>query len=282
MMYGRYENDRKWKLSQEQSNRKSQNLQLLDRLSDFDYRSALKRLRKKRFQNPNGLWLARTTQYKDWLWKNRSSTFLLSGIMGSGKSVLSSAVIDDILLKQLPTGCFTAFFFCEHDNARSLTARTILGSLARQFIPPGDLPAVLETELHALLDGGEANGDELSSFFVAQSDIARTHIVVIDGLDECSEVERELILGTIKALLQLDKPVFKFFLCGRDDIITEVCEALRPEHRLTMSCKEVSDDIKAVIDAKLDEKQQKRKLVLQDNELLDHIKTALRSGAHGM
>jgi hypothetical protein len=47
----------------------------------------------------------------------------------------------------------------------------MLGSLARQRIPPGDLSTILETELHALPDNGEASGEELGSFLVAQSDI---------------------------------------------------------------------------------------------------------------
>jgi hypothetical protein len=41
--------DRDWKTLQEQHSRKSRKAQLLDRLSNFDHRSALKRLRKKRF-----------------------------------------------------------------------------------------------------------------------------------------------------------------------------------------------------------------------------------------
>lgn len=274
--------DQDWKLLQEQRSRKSRNARLLDRLSDFDHHSALKRLRKKRFQNPNGLWLAKTTQYQEWLQKPRSSVFVLSGKLGSGKSVLSAAVIDEILLQQLPARCLRTFFFCEHDNARSLTARTILGSLARQCIPSGDLLAALETSLRALFEDGDPDHDDLNCFLVEQSDIARTHFILIDGLDECSESERELLLSTFKALLKLDKPIFKFFLSGRDNVGTESHEELHPEYRLTMNCQEVSGDIEAVIDASLDEKQRKRKLVLQDRELIHHIRNALKAGAHGM
>jgi hypothetical protein len=208
--------------------------------------------------------------------------FLLSGKIGSGKSVLSAAVVDDILFQQLPADCLNTFFFCEHDNARSLSAKTILGSLARQCIPPGDFPAVLETELHALLDDGEASREELGSFLVAQSDVPRTHTVVVDSLDECPETERELLLSTFKSLLELDKSILKLFISGRDDIITEIYEQLRPEYRVTMNCQGVCDDIEAAIDAVLEEKQRKRKLVLQDPEFIHDIKDALKSGAHGM
>jgi hypothetical protein len=101
--------DRDWKSLQQQHDRQSRKARLLDRLSDYDYRSALKRLRKKRFQNPNGLWLAKTTKYQEWLQKSASLVLMLSGKMGSGKSVLSAAVIDDIFL-HLPTGCMTTLY----------------------------------------------------------------------------------------------------------------------------------------------------------------------------
>lgn len=243
---------------QERYSRQTRNAALLDHLSDFDYRSALERLRKLRFQNPNGLWLAQTSQYQEWLLKDGSSVFLLSGKMGSGKSVLVSAVVDDILLQNFPDGCLKPFFFCEHDKARSLTARTILGSLTRQSLPHGDLGTVLEKQLHSLLDDGEANGDELGSFMIAQFNTARTHIIIVDGLDECPEGERDLVLDTFKALFRRDKPMFKLFLCGRDDIFSEVCTELNPAFQMTMNCESVSEDIGAFIDASLAEKQLKK------------------------
>jgi archaellum biogenesis ATPase FlaH len=274
--------DREWKFSQGQRIRKSRNGRILDRLSNFDHRNALKRLRKKRFQNPNGLWLTQTTQYQEWLQKDGSSVFMLSGKMGSGKSVLSAAIVDDILLQQLPTNCLRTFFFCEHDNARSLTARTILGSLMRQCIPLDEFPAMLETDLYELLDNEGPNGDSLGSFLVAHSDVARTHIIMIDGLDECSEFERQVVFATFNSLLKLSKPRFKFFLSGRDDIMPDVHEQLQADFRMTMSCPAVCNDIEAVIDASLNEKQRKRKLVVQDSNLLHHVRAALISGAHGM
>ena len=145
-----------------------------------------------------------------------------------------------------------------------------------------DLPAELETSLRALFEDNDPDHDDLSRFLIEQSDIARTHFIVVDGLEECSASDQDLLLSTFKALLKLDKPIFKIFLSGRDDVGTVVHEELHPHYRLTMNCQELSDDIEAVIDASLEEKQQKRKLVVQDPELIHHIAVALKAGAHGM
>lgn len=219
--------------------------------------------------------------------------------VGSGKSVLrsvstastifdlgptqhSAAVVDDLLLRQLQPGSLINFFFCEHDNARSLNARTILGCLARQCILRCEMTETLQRDLETLFGDGTVDADELGAFFIEQNNVPRTHFILIDGLDECAESDRETILSTLQALLSLDQPHIKLFLSGRDAILTAISETTNIDSHQKMDCRELFDDIEVAIDALLSEKKQKHKLVLQDPGLEQDIRIALKSGAGGM
>ena len=221
----------------------------------------------------------------------------LTCLVGSGKSVLrsvhsehdqslgqvntySAAIVDSLLLEPLPPTSLRTYFFCEYDNAHSLTARAILGCLARQSLAQ-DNPTLLG-ELQSLFDADPPDEDDITTFFIQHSNASRVHFILIDGLDECAELEREIVLNTLEALLRLESPRFRIFLSGRDSIVSETRHMLKPGYYQTMNCAEVAEDIEAVIGALIDEKKQRRKLVLQDPNLEDEIISALKTGAKGM
>ena len=149
-------------------------------------------------------------------------------------------------------------------------------------MPQGDLSETLLGGLKALFDGVTPDEDEIAAFFVQYSNITRTHYIVIDALDECPESERNRVFTTLQALLKLEKPIFRVFLSGRDDIVPRISQTLKHEYHQTMNCKEVSNDIEIVMNVSLTEKLQKRDLVLQDATLESEIRKALNSGANDM
>ena len=120
--------DRAWKAQIQLPEVQARKQNMLNRLSTHDYVAPLKRERKKRYGSASH-WISATKEYDEWLRDNSSAKFWLSGILGSGKSVLTAAVVDDLLGRQKPKNSFLVFFFCQHDNANSLQARTIVGCL---------------------------------------------------------------------------------------------------------------------------------------------------------
>src|SRR5271156_2466049 len=52
----------------------------------------------------------------------------------------------------------------------------------------------------------------LSSRVKTLSDQSRTHFIIIDGLDECQQPDRELVIRALKELLDLRKPQVKVFI----------------------------------------------------------------------
>lgn len=191
-------------------------------------------------------------------------------------------MIDDIYLNHGSPESLISFFFCQYDNIKSLSARTILGSLARQCFPYDPTSSHIEKALCALFDNNNPDTEEVESFFITISEKSRKHFIIIDGLDECQESERVIVLRAIKKLLNLRLPRIKVFISAREEISTEVERTLNVQHKQSMSCKQVEEDIKIAVNAILQDKCQHGKLSLGNPDLLPRIETALIKGARGM
>ena len=117
---------------------------VLDQLSSRNYISPLKRLRKRRYGD-TGLWLSETQEYLRWINEPSKSVFWLHGILESGKSVLTSTIVDDLLRREANGDLKLLFFFFEHDEVESLQSRNILRCLLRQCLNVSTLSEELES-----------------------------------------------------------------------------------------------------------------------------------------
>ena len=100
--------DRAWRTQIQERESKAGKQNLLDRLSTYDYIAPLKRERKKRYSTTSQ-WLSKTDEYDKWLNASEPCCFWLSGILGSGKTVITAAVVDDLLDRQLPEDASLSF-----------------------------------------------------------------------------------------------------------------------------------------------------------------------------
>ncbi len=101
----------------------------LNSCSVYNYEAALNQARRK----GKSTWLFEADDYKQWKSSTSSSVLLCSGIVGSGKTVLSSSVVEDLVITRT-ADVSVSYFFCRGDDLESLKARTIMGSLARQLL----------------------------------------------------------------------------------------------------------------------------------------------------
>ena len=97
--------------------------ELLDAISSFNHLTAWKQLRKRGNASAYADWGG----YQEWLSRNQSSSLIIRGILGSGKSVILSNIAESLAGHN---HCALAIFFCKHDVPESLLARTIVGSLS--------------------------------------------------------------------------------------------------------------------------------------------------------
>jgi ankyrin repeat domain-containing protein 50 len=157
------------------------NLRALNFCSTYDYETTWKQTRKV----GNTTLFDRTSEYQNWKDQADSCTLIYTGKLGSGKSVLLANMVDDLNLHVRSNNNVVAYFFCRHDIAESLTARTVIGSLARQLLRPiPDLAMVAR-----FLDETSIAPDFEKVFSLIQCDLPPDYkaYFILDGLDECDD-----------------------------------------------------------------------------------------------
>ncbi|KIJ63621.1 hypothetical protein HYDPIDRAFT_41029, partial [Hydnomerulius pinastri MD-312] len=166
----------------------------------------------KQRQKTTGDWLFDEKLYCNW--RSGITKFLwLNGKPGAGKSVLASAVVDN-LSRNLEHNETLAYFYCDFRNSRCTSAMEVLRSLTAQLLRQAKtnwLPSF--SELVKRKDRGAgppADVDILSDLLRSAAKLHSRPIVVVDALDECDDL-RELL----RALVGLNDGHCRFFVTSR-------------------------------------------------------------------
>ncbi|KAK7431630.1 hypothetical protein QQZ08_001848 [Neonectria magnoliae] len=265
------------KLSETATHRKKvkERLRILDACSTFDHQTPWKQARKI----GNTSLFVEKTQYKDWRDGGSSRTLICNGKLGSGKSVLLANIVDDLNLYAEGQKFPVAYFFCRHDIPDSLRPRTVIGSLVRQL-----LSTVSDSNFVPLaIDWAnqERDVEQLLNYFHSTFKPSTRCYFVLDGLDECAESDRQLVLAHCNTLQQR----LQFILC--------ISFRLEADNRLRLSLDQVASpavltipednpEIVAFIDAELQARISQDKLSIGDPNIILEIRDALLIGAQGM
>ena len=255
--------------------KKKTTLRVLDLCSMYDYEATWKQTRKVGTTTLfNG-----DAKYQDWKGQAESCTLIYTGKLGSGKSVLLANIVDDLNIYIQSKNLLVTYFFCRYDIPKSLKARTIFGSLARQLLRPiPDLATVAEflSETTSVLDFE-------GIFILLQRAIPPSckAYFILDGLDECDHAERKILIQQLRRLQE----TFALVLC--------VSFRLDPENALILSSEQFSavriasipdenPDIEAFIEAELESCIESKELIIGDPTLILEIQDALLEGSQGM
>ncbi|KAF5594283.1 ankyrin repeat [Fusarium pseudocircinatum] len=141
---------------------------------------------RKAWHFGTGQWLLTSSQYLTW--KSQRDSFLwLSGNSGTGKTVLSSTVIEDIQnsLRELCDSALLYFYITFTDN-RKQSLEAILTSLISQLYYKCQKSRPPITSLFSQCGGGrsEPNIEQLKSTFREMLSLTGEVFIVIDALDE--------------------------------------------------------------------------------------------------
>ena len=258
---------RRWKINQ----------RVLASLSIHDVEKTWKQTRKL----GNTTLFNRNTAYQDWKTRGDSCTLVYTGKLGSGKSVLLANMVDDLNLDIQNKATRVAYFFARYDTSESLEARTVIGSLAWQFlrnIPDLDLTSTAES-----LDMTRPILDVEWIFNLLQHTLPADFkaYVILDGIDDCDDSEREQLIQHLHKL----QVKFKLLLCishrvDSNSLLNRYLEKLTAA--TSTSIPDNNPDIEEFIEAELKSCIQSRKLVLGDHRLILEIQDALRAGSKGM
>lgn len=240
-----------------------------------------------------GEWLLTDGIFKEWNDDSASSLLWLHGIPGSGKSKLTSLVIQNALeASELGRTPRPAFFYCSRNAAEPLRAEpeAILTSIARQLAtltPASDiLPPVVEMYKQEEAQGnasGSLDLDGAQELILKLIDVSPYTTIIIDALDECSKEGRGCLLDFIKTALVEASSLVKFFISSRED--GDIVFNLQRFPNCRISSKKNRADIEAFV------KSETRRLIRsgsllrnsqQPQELEDTIVAKVSDDAHGM
>ncbi|KAF2260089.1 ankyrin [Lojkania enalia] len=252
------------------------NLRVLDFCSKYDYQTTWKQTRKI----GNTMLFSHSIEYEKWKNSTSSCTILCTGKLGSGKSVLLANIVDNLHV-QLPEKIVPiAFFFCRQDITQSLEARTILGSLARQLLRTLPDLSMLDEMLRDD-QGSVENVRKITNLIIAFFPIGYKAYVIIDGLDECDDSERNTLVQELKRLQE----TFRLLLCisYRAESHRGSEESFKQFASLkVISIPEVNPEIETYIQAELEQCLASRRLILGEPTLILEIQDALLKGSQGM
>ncbi|KAF5581874.1 ankyrin repeat-containing protein [Fusarium pseudoanthophilum] len=164
-------------------------------LSMVDEKVAFYTYRNGRFPG-TGQWLTKHNIFQDWLSGRRKNFFWLGGVAGMGKSILTTAIIEDVN-SQAGAADRVAYYFLDYRDKNRKEVRHILASLTKQL--SRSCSHIMKAARQKWNEGRAAHNefqnippDEGWLFAVLKeglSDGALTTLI-IDALDECDDQAR--------------------------------------------------------------------------------------------
>jgi hypothetical protein len=176
-------------------------------------------------------WLINDSRYLDWKSSASSSLLWLRGILGSGKTNLVSAVIDESLLQSAQAQASPVLYYYCGDvkgHGGRCDAKDVMRSLLRQLTVKNDDTFEIVEQVHLEFKRREARGkvgmgkvdalepEECTHWIteLLQSDQAT---IIIDAIDEIDVADRHLLLRELITLRDDPARILKIFVSSRDD-----------------------------------------------------------------
>lgn len=240
-------------------------------------------------------WVIQLPEFSNWQNESQNSLLWLHGTQGSGKSCLTSSVINKIMKTSEGNDMHAlAYFYCLRDSAEPQRAmpQSILACIARQLSrdPQTDSIAqptmALYQKMHSQ-DGSKRapNITELSGLIRELTELYDRSIIVIDALDECNPDTRYELVEALQSLTE-SASLVKVFVSSREE--GDLRLSLDNHSELGITSLENSDDIRMFVEFETDRLIAKKQLLAYirkketKEELIKLIKEEVISKANGM
>lgn len=142
-------------------------------------------------------WILENSSYASWRRRRESSVLWIDGKLGSGKTVAMANIVADIILE---TPC--AYFFCTFKELSTLSPRSVIGSLAFQFLqnlPTEDVAwKKLQGDQELYSTYNSLTVEKIISILLQLIPRNRKYYIVLDGIEDCEEGDE--ILASLQTL----------------------------------------------------------------------------------
>ncbi|KAG9849258.1 hypothetical protein KCU98_g2796, partial [Aureobasidium melanogenum] len=254
---------------------------ILEQFSDYNHKFAYWKARMQR-HGSTGQWLARSDEFNRWIAGSGPSVFWFTGILGSGKTVMTAFVVEQLSARPIQDSDKLVYFFCQYDNEISLKATTILRSIIRQLLDQDDrVFTENQSKIEALLNNLH-DLILLEDLFFDIINCLKTVVLIIDGADECSNSEMKLLIKTLRSLILRKPSGVKLYLAGDDRITGIIMLSLAPSFVVNTRTPEAGSDLQELIQQLVTARREDGDLVAGDPSLYQEVVDVLRTASQGM
>ncbi|WAO93291.1 Hypothetical protein NCS54_01083300 [Fusarium falciforme] len=232
-------------------------------------------------------WLVQQSKFYEWQSETSSITFWLQGFAGSGKTFITSRVIDlvaeNLGSKQNHEGF--AFFYCNQTEPTRRQALSVLCSFIRQLSSPKCISGHLHPKLRQLYVDSQLKGagwtlDLCKQHLIYLFNFYPHTTVILDALDECEVEERRLLLNIFDwATKSTSRPV-KIFISSRPE--ADIRQRLISLPNLEISARNNNHDIARFIKESADSPGPWSLALEKNNALKEEIIQTLIEKSDGM
>ncbi|KAB8300991.1 hypothetical protein EYC80_002915 [Monilinia laxa] len=249
-------------------------IKVLNWLSEIDCHSKQREILSQR-QDGTGGWLFESQEYQDWL-HGKGKLLWCSGSPGAGKTVFTSAIVDNLQTMFSASNVGVAFIYCNYAEKIDVTAylTSIIQQLIRQryAIPKYVLDLYHE---HTFM-GRHLNKAEATHLLHSLiSEFPRLYLVV-DALDECDETKK-IRTDLIHELRTLPSNTHVLLTSRR---LGDIEEKLSGYPHLEIRASD--NDVQEYLEARIDREENILKFCKKDPTLRKTIVGKIAEKAHGM
>jgi len=193
-------------------------------------------------------------------------------------------VIDSLLttpkLERSPVG----YHYCDYADKRTLEPTTILGTIIRSLLEDVEIPSGIAKLIFDYYRDGERIPEtkDVLDILSKTIELFKNVILVIDGIDEVKEEDRQSTYDALKCLTRIRRVPVKVFISCREDIDLALGSIPGSNFRVQISEKVISTDIDGYIRHSVAFLLGRGDLVVRNPELEQDIVEALVNGAKGM
>ncbi|KAF5004276.1 hypothetical protein FDECE_9232 [Fusarium decemcellulare] len=261
---------------------------LLKDLSSFDFTAAFRNISTRRHCRTVG-WVFDTDEFQSWFKSQESGVLHITGKIGSGKSVVTSSVVQR-LCQERNSQQFVSFFFSQFDNLPSLNSETIIRSVVQQLLSSSlvdSLDAAFARDLGASLRSAKSeyfSKDSLEKLYAVASVACTKWFIVLDGVDECERDEQTFLFQFFSRLLRNlpQSQTIKLLITGRITTIDPVDQSFGTTWRLITGSAHTSADIVTYAEDVIGVKLSTQELVVRDPEVIKEILQTIAAKEEGM
>ena len=224
---------------------------------------------------PSGQWLFATSEFQEWR-SGDTEILWLNGMPGTGKTILSTSIIEELARTNDETNGLV-YFFCDKNDPSSGTPLSILSTLTYQLIKNSDeLPLNVKSAFEQSQRSGRirvSEADKPLELLRSAIQFYRKVYIVLDGLDESIEAER--VIQDLRQLVQTSNTV-SILIVSRDS--SEIRKPLSKYPELRIESSQTQTDFKNYVSLAVGSST----FAQSDIELGDKVSQKLQSSANGI